>query len=315
MATNSQSRIRVYEEGRETLLCTRPPSFAAAISLDESVILEKHVTPRAAEYRERESDAHLLFLSDSQPVSATLQMDGQKFNGRTRSGDIWILPRLMPHSSIFDSPHGGLVLSVSNTVLERHVGPMSRGGQVELAPHFNSTDDQLAHLMRSLLAAAQEGIRANKLVGDLLLNAICLRIAQRYATSPLNATLRRGGLSAAQLRRVLEYIGENLDKNISLSTLADAANMSLCHFATSFKKTTGSSPHRYVLTQRIQRAEQLLRETSLSVLEVALKLGFGHPSNFARAFRRIKGASPNTLRRGTPEAQIVERTDSDRKIR
>jgi AraC family transcriptional regulator len=70
----------------------------------------------------------------------------------------------------------------------------------------------------------------------------------------------------------------------------------LYYFATLFKKSTGLSPHRYILHRRVSRARQLLQNTDLSVLDVSLDLGFQHQNNFARAFRRVTGMTPTGFR-------------------
>jgi hypothetical protein len=110
MSNTSSARTNVYEEGRRTLMSARPPKFSASILLGEPVVLEKHITPKGGEYRERESDTHLLFLSDSESVHVTRRVGEQQFDGQAQRGEVGILPRLMPYSSFFEGPHGGLVL-------------------------------------------------------------------------------------------------------------------------------------------------------------------------------------------------------------
>jgi AraC family transcriptional regulator len=293
----SRPRIEVYQNGRRIALAPRAPVLSASFSLGEDVILERHITPQGAEYGERASDTHLLFLSDTESVRATCRMDGRQLNGQTDRGNVWILPRSILHHSRFEGPHGGLVLSIRNSWFDRHIGQLTPGGHIQLRPQFNARDSQLEHLLHGLLAVAQDGEQADALVGELLVNAVCIRLAKQYAVSKWNIVPPRGGLSAAQLKRVLEYISANLDGKITLSALSESAHMSLCYFATQFKQSMGVSPHRYVLQQRIRRAEQLLRDTRLSVLDVGLNLGFEHQSNFARAFRRVTGVSPIHFRR------------------
>jgi len=220
---------------------------------------------------------------------------GKRLDAWVRSGHLWIVPRSMPHTSSFQGPHGGVLLSIGNSQLERHIGPLMRGGRIELVPGFNLEDGQLEHLLRGLLAVAQDG--SDALVSELLVNAICIRLAQRYAVSKLKIVAHQGGLPAARLKRVLEYIDANLGQNIALSELASVVNMSLYYFAVLFRQSMGVSPHRYVLNQRVERAKGLLRDPELSVLDVSISVGFEHPNNFARAFRRVIGVSPTQFRR------------------
>jgi AraC-like DNA-binding protein len=108
--------------------------------------------------------------------------------------------------------------------------------------------------------------------------------------------IQNAGLPAARLKRVLAFIDAHLDENITLVELARSANMSVYYFATLFRRSTGFSPHRYILHRRVLRARELLRNTSLSVLDVSLDLGFQHQNNFARAFRRVTGMTPTRFR-------------------
>jgi AraC family transcriptional regulator len=87
-----------------------------------------------------------------------------------------------------------------------------------------------------------------------------------------------------------------LADDLSLSQLAAVAGMSPHYFAELFSKSTGHSPHRYVLLQRIERAKQSLCEPGRSVIEAGLDAGFQNPSHFARMFRKFVGTSPSRFR-------------------
>jgi AraC family transcriptional regulator len=291
----ASNRIAVYENGRSVPAAPHAPVLS--LVLGEDVVLEKHVTPEPGQYGEREQTAHTLFMHDGAPVRATWRVGGQRFNAWVRSGHLWIVPRSIPHTSSFQGPHGGALLSIGKSQFEHHIGPLMRGGRIELAPRFNLEDAQLEHSLRALLAVAQDRSGADTLMGEHLVNAACTRLAKRYAVSKLNAVPRRGGLPMARLKRVLEYIDANVGKNITLSELAGVVNMSLYYFAVLFRQSTGLSPHRYVLNQRVERAKELLRNQKLSVLEVSINVGFEHQNNFARAFRRVIGVSPTQFRR------------------
>src|SRR3954468_18265419 len=78
--------------------------------------------------------------------------------------------------------------------------------------------------------------------------------------------------------------------------LARVSGVSAAHFARSFKESFGVPPHRYLLTRRIERATALLRDTDLSITEIALQTGWKSLGTFGRAFRDIPGDSPGAIR-------------------
>jgi AraC family transcriptional regulator len=107
---------------------------------------------------------------------------------------------------------------------------------------------------------------------------------------------RKGGLSPYRLKRVLDYIADNLEMAISLFDLATIAGMSSHYFSQLFKQSIGRSPHNYVVLQRTERAKQLLRDPKRSIIEAGLDVGFQNPSHFARMFRKVEGTTPSRFR-------------------
>jgi transcriptional regulator GlxA family with amidase domain len=78
--------------------------------------------------------------------------------------------------------------------------------------------------------------------------------------------------------------------------LARVSGVSEAHFARSFKQAFGVPPHRYLLTRRIERATTLLRDTDLSITEIAFHTGWGSLGTFGRVFRDVTGKSPGAIR-------------------
>ena len=78
--------------------------------------------------------------------------------------------------------------------------------------------------------------------------------------------------------------------------LARVSGVSEAHFARSFKQAFGVPPHRYLLTRRVERAKALLRETDLSITEIAFQTGWASLGTFGRTFRDITGESPGSVR-------------------
>jgi AraC-like DNA-binding protein len=123
------------------------------------------------------------------------------------------------------------------------------------------------------------------------------RVSLRSSISmPSGEARDRGGLSPRVMRRVCEYLDTHLDEQITLDSLSRVAGLSLHHFARAFRQSLGQPPHHYILRRRIERAEQMLKESNLPLSQIALAVGFADHSHFARHFRRLVGVSPGVAR-------------------
>jgi transcriptional regulator GlxA family with amidase domain len=106
----------------------------------------------------------------------------------------------------------------------------------------------------------------------------------------------RGGLPPRALRRVREYVEAHLEESVSIQALADAAGLSMYHFARAFKQSEGMTPHGYVVQCRVRRVQELLAGTDLPLSEIALASGFSDQSHCARRFREHVGVTPSDYR-------------------
>jgi AraC family transcriptional regulator len=99
------------------------------------------------------------------------------------------------------------------------------------------------------------------------------------------------------MRRVIEFIEENLDHDLSLEAMAAQVEVSPLYLPRAFKAAVGQSPHQYVLVRRIERAKELLRNTTSPIADVAFSSGFSSQSHLSNWFLRLVGVSPATYRR------------------
>ena len=127
---------------------------------------------------------------------------------------------------------------------------------------------------------------------NLMANANRKRLVTNLYEPELGASSK-----SRRIARVCEHIDKNLDKELSLSEVAELVNMSDSAFSHFFKKRTGMSYINYVNNQRIAKACTLLAETTLSASEICYDCGFNHKSNFIRIFRKKKGMTPIEYRK------------------
>ena len=108
-----------------------------------------------------------------------------------------------------------------------------------------------------------------------------------------------GSIADARLARVVEYMRENLAKQMSVTELANVAAVSPFHFCRLFSLAMGMSTHRYLVDRRMQKGEALLRTTDFSMKEIAAEIGYSCPNAFSVAFRRRYGVTPIHHRRAS----------------
>lgn len=113
-------------------------------------------------------------------------------------------------------------------------------------------------------------------------------------TSTIEA--KHKGLTHTRLRQVLDYIHTHLDRDLSLTELAEVINISSTYFASLFKQAMGISPHQYVIQQRVKQAKLMLLKTDLAIADIALQVGFSSQSHLTQQFKRLTGMTPKQIR-------------------
>lgn len=154
-------------------------------------------------------------------------------------------------------------------------------------------DDELTGLLRAMAREIDEGCPHGALYAETLSVALVQRLVQTHGS----AQRERGTLSAAQMRRVDELIAHGPAGGPTLGALAEVAGFSKSQFVRLFRRTTGTSPHRYVLQQRLEKAHRLIVGSSLPLAAVASDTGFASQSHLHGAFVRRFGCTPGDARR------------------
>jgi AraC family transcriptional regulator len=172
-----------------------------------------------------------------------------------------------------------------------------KGHEVEVVD-FSGRDETLAYLCfacAEMLSMRTLG-KCRRVANMTRLFATYL--AEKYIVAAAEKPDFYSGLPIWQLRKVEDYVREHLGEEISVERLAQLAELSPFHFSRVFKQATGMSPHQFVTRERITHAQQLIRETSRSLIEIALEVGYANPSHFAKVFGKVAGVTPTEFRSG-----------------
>ena len=107
---------------------------------------------------------------------------------------------------------------------------------------------------------------------------------------------------ARHLLRAKDVIDARYRDPLDVPTLARAAHLSPAHFSREFRRTFGETPHKYLLTRRLERAAELLRNTDWSIADICFTVGLSSVGSFTTSFGRTFGMTPAAYRAAHPPA-------------
>jgi AraC family transcriptional regulator len=169
-------------------------------------------------------------------------------------------------------------------------------GEVELRPSRKFADPRLSAMVAAVHAEMVAGFPSGRLFLDSLEQAMAVTLVNGHAVRHRPVQIYRGGFGSARLRRIKELVQARMEDDLSLDDMAQSVGLSTAHFARMFRKSTGETPHQFVLRQRLERAKAMLRAPGARVLDVAVACGFKTQQHFAQAFRDVLGVSPTEYR-------------------
>lgn len=158
-------------------------------------------------------------------------------------------------------------------------------------------DPVLYNLGLALVPAIADPQLMGRVYFDHVAHAIWLRIASSYGRFRATSASKRRVLSRMQERIAKELLVANLMVEPALADIADACRLPVRQFLDAFRNTVGMPPYRWLRLYRIERAKELMRQSDLTLAEVAYACGFADQSHFTRVFSAATGMTPGIWRR------------------
>jgi AraC family transcriptional regulator len=235
---------------------------------------------------------HRLKIHAGPPVRGACQFHRFEY----ARGDVDIYPAGTSDIWQEDGASTSVMIQLTPALLRRAAEEMGLNpDRAGLEPRHQFRDPQIEHIAWALDAERRAGHPAGLLYTESLGLALAVHLLGQYpATQAL-----KPGLSAAQLRRLTDFIEAHLDQDLTLTRLAAVADVSASHLKTLFKRSTGLPVHAYVVQRRVERARVLLAHSDLPMSQVALESGFTHQSHMARWMRRTLGVTPTAVLKGS----------------
>jgi AraC family transcriptional regulator len=183
-------------------------------------------------------------------------------------------------------------------------------GEVELRASRKFANPRLSALVAAAHAEMDAGFPSGRLFLDSVEQAMAVTLVNGHAVRHHAVQFSRGGLGSARLRRIKELVHAKIEDDLGLDEMAESVGLSTAHFARMFRKSTGETPHQFVLRQRLARAKAMLRAPDARVLDVAVACGFKTQQHFAQVFRDAWGVSPTEYRQYLVGSEATDASES-----
>jgi AraC family transcriptional regulator len=222
----------------------------------------------------------------------------RRFHGHWLApGDMYIVPKGEPSEWRWMGPCTILQISLNPAFMASIVATALdiEPSRVELVPRITISDPLVYQIGMALLEELRSGSSFGRLYVETLAQSLVLRLLRAHAVFSASAQPRKGAMSSATMRRVLDYIGDNLAHDLTLDEIAGVAGISPYHFTRLFKQSIGLPLHRYVTQRRLESAKRLLLVGAHTIAEVAALTGFADQSHLHRHFKSAYGITPGTL--------------------
>lgn len=243
----------------------------------------------------------------AQTISGEVEFQEREGNrpwiaNRVRKGSLFLTTGGAPYEvrwkAVTAEPFESLAVFLELPLLERALEEVFGGDApfARLRDRSAFTDETLNVLMAQLHSELMRR-KASPLFVQGIGQAIAIYLARNCADLVKEPGRGSPSLPGFKLRQITDWMREHLDEDFDLQQLATLVGLSKFHFHRLFRRAVGETPSRYHMNLRMHEAKRLLRETTKTVVEVGLEVGYMNPSHFAQIFRRETGLSPSDYRR------------------
>ena len=246
---------------------------------------------------EHTSDKHFLTMCSKYPSRFEA---GRGVNGKVyakRPGSLSLVPAGACPAMRAETEFDLVVCALDSALVSALDSELEHRPDGELRLQANFQDPAAQQLMTLLVADANEGYTTEKLYTEHLAQALVVRtLFLGRQAKPQTNNRRASALPGYVLRRIIERM-RHFNCDLSLQALANESGYSRVHFVRMFRAATGYSPHNYLLNLKLERAQELLKNPSTSLIDIALDCGFSSHSHMSRLFHKILGVTPTAYRR------------------
>lgn len=262
----------------------------------QEIYVEEHQKPAWETPVNRPLQHIIVIYKHRSFVPAERQFEGKRQVEQLGSGNTVIIPSMTEHQVCWSQDIRCSLLVLDPNRMNQ-IAYESTGHQpIELIPQHAMFDPFIEQVGRSLTTELEQGQPGCQLFAEALTTMLGVHLLRNYSTYQKALRHDEQGLTKRQLQQAIDYIQAHLREGLTIAAIASQIEMSHYHFTRLFKQSMGLAPYQYVIQQRLQLAQVLLKTTTLTMSAIAHQAGFSNQNQMSIQFRQRLGITPSQYR-------------------
>ncbi|MEM9011418.1 MAG: AraC family transcriptional regulator [Pseudomonadota bacterium] len=241
---------------------------------------------------------HILLNLKEAPQRVINLRDGERRDFTFRRNDIVVTPAGIRSGWRWFERSDVIVVTMEPEPVARfaetELGLLLTDRQLADTPVFSDADIVAAGTM--LRDSLQSDAVTSAVMFEAMARVFLVKLLQKYSERRPEDVALSARFTSAHHRRVLAYVGQNLERTIAVEDLAREVGMSTSHFSRVFKEVMGRTPMQFVMVYRIEQAMKMMTDAARPLGEIAIACGFADQAHFSRSFKQVVGKTPRAHR-------------------
>ncbi len=217
---------------------------------------------------------------------------------KTNPGDIWVNPPWVPFTHRIDEPCFFIILAIEENKLYDVYPDNLPHDELQFLKNYNLHDP----LLKNFIELFYFEVEKNGINGDRYIHNLLTTFSEYFMHNYSNCNALKNNSPASRITKdhvsiIRNFIVQNIDEPITIEELAAEINMSKFYFLKEFKKATELTPYQYLVEIRMDKAMELIKDSDMSLINIAVNLGFSDQSHFSKVFKQYFGVPPGMYRK------------------
>ncbi|WP_158659352.1 helix-turn-helix domain-containing protein [Paracoccus denitrificans] len=298
-------------EKNKLLIDLIPDEWGSKLERDGFAVVNTHAPPADIQFT---SPMHVaLVMLSAQPDRQVALNSDRRQTGLAPVGSLELFPRGSDLFALWPTEKQSVLIAFTDDHLKQLAGEEFDNDTFSLRPlSIGSIDRDALEFAKRIKREIENSELGHVDSLNALATLLGVHMLRNYSTIQTRTELRsQGGLTPNTWRRVHDFIRGNLSEKLTLVEMAREARLSPSYFSRAFLKTTGQSPHQFVIALRLAQAKHMITETNEPLEAIARATGFSKHSHLTALMRRKWNVTPSDLRRDRDDIAASGESEGD----